>query len=255
MKTRILGLYILLACIIAACSDPLDNSLNSDDLAEIKEYVVNNDGFSEMEKKFINDNLEEAIGFANLGRAFDMGDSDIPTFREYISELSIEYDSIRTEKIKIRDNNQKINELVNLIDANTIGIDRNRGYLNLTLELNNQFDKDILYVILNYNYTDRYDRNFFDENVRLTDEVAGDFSGEVDVSINEEYNRVSQFIWSEVPVKARQALRDEFGEDEADAKVQKDFLMAGLKIQTLGIVFTDRSELTPQNAEWAYFEN
>lgn len=244
-----------MAFFVTACSDPLDNSLNSDDFAEIKDFVINNDSFNEMEKKFINDNLAEAIGFAELGRAFDIGDSEIPTFREYISDLSVKYDSIRTAKIEIRETNRKISELVSLIDAKTMGVDRNRGYLYMTLELNNQFDKDILYVILNYSYTDRYDRNFFDENVRLTDEVAGDFSGQVEVSINEQFNRVSQFIWSEVPVRATQELRDELGDDKANAKVHRDFLMGGLNVQTLGIVFTDRSELTPQNAEWAYLED
>lgn len=255
MNIRTIGLYILLVCYTVACSDPLDKSLNSDDLASIKEYVSNNASFGQMEKKFIIDNLELAIGFANLGMLLGADDSEIPTFREFISKTSIEFDSIRTHKISIRENNQKINELVTLIDANTIAIDRNRGYLNLTLELNNQFDRDILYVILNYSYKDKYDRIFFNENVRLTDEIAGDFSEQIEVSINEQFNRVSQFIWSEVPTRARQSLRDELGNDEADAKVQRDFLMAGLDVQTLRIVFTDRTEIAPQNAEWAYFED
>ena len=255
MKKRFLGLYILLSFTFIACTETLDKPINSEDFSEVKEYVINNNDFSEMEKKYINDKMEGTMGLVELGRAFDVEDSDTPTFRELISKLSTEYDSIRTDKIEIQETNRKINELVKLNDAKTIGIDNNRGYLNLNLELENQFDKDILYIILNYNYTDRYDQEFFDENVRLTDEVAGDFSGEVEVSIEEEYNRVAQFIWSEVPVRARQSLRDELGEEAADAKVQRDFLMAGLNVSTVGIVFTDKSELVPQNAEWEYFEN
>ena len=49
----------------------------------------------------------------------------------------------------------------------------------------NQFEKEILYIILNYKYVNKYDSEFFDEKTKLTDEVAGDFKGELEVSTTE----------------------------------------------------------------------
>ena len=62
-------------------------------------------------------------------------------------------------------------------------------------------------------------------------------------------------MYSEVPIRASKALREELGEEKANKKVQRDFLMEGLKLETLGIVFKDKSELFQGDAEWEYFEN
>lgn len=106
----------------------------------------------------------------------------------------------------------------------------------------------------NYKYVNKYDSKFFEKKTKLTDEIAGDFKGELKVS-TEEYNDVAEFMYSEVPIRASQALRDELGEEKANKKVQLDFLMEGLKLETLGIVFKDKSELFLQDAEWEYLEN
>lgn len=253
--------------IVSACSDPMDNPLNINDLSEIREQIANDDNLSNMEKKFVNDQLQEALEWLVLGEYIGEfltellgieahGDVSDVTFREFISKSLIRYETIKTEKIKIRETNQKINQLVSLVDADVIGFGRNRGILFLNLELNNKFDKDILYVILNYSYIDKYDKVYFrNERVRLTDEVAGNFEGKVEVSVEHIWDSVSRFIWSDVPVRARQSLRDELGEDKADVKVKRDFLMSGLRIETEQIVFTDRSEVRIQNADWQYFED
>jgi hypothetical protein len=133
-------------------------------------------------------------------------------------------------------------------------MDKYKGYLSMTLGFNNQFDKEILYVILNYKYVNKYDSEFFDEKSKLTDEVAGDFKGEVEISTKEEYNSVADFMYTKVPVQAKQALRDELGEEKANKKVKKEFLMEGLKVSVLGIVFKDKSELAKQNADWNYLK-
>jgi len=62
-------------------------------------------------------------------------------------------------------------------------------------------------------------------------------------------------MYTEVPIQASKALRDELGVEKANTKVQRDFLMEGLKLETLGIVFKDKSELVLQDAEWKYLEN
>jgi hypothetical protein len=47
-------------------------------------------------------------------------------------------------------------------------------------------------------------------------------------------------------------MRKELGTKVANEKVEHDFLMKGLKMETLGIVFQDKSELFEQNEEWEY---
>jgi hypothetical protein len=61
-------------------------------------------------------------------------------------------------------------------------------------------------------------------------------------------------MYTKVPVQAKQALRDELGEEKANKKVKKEFLMEGLKVSVLGIVFKDKSELAKQNADWNYLK-
>ena len=61
-------------------------------------------------------------------------------------------------------------------------------------------------------------------------------------------------MYSKVPVQAKKALRDELGEVEANEKVKKEFIMEGLKVSVLGIVFKDKSELLFQDAAWKYLE-
>ena len=207
-----------------------------------------------MKKKYVIANLSMQLGFAELGKSMKMDEAKMPTFREQIDELTTDFDSIRTAKLEIRENNKKLESFVTLKDANTVSIDKYKGYLSMTLDFNNQFDKEILYIILNYKYVNKYDTEFFDEKSKLTDEVAGDFNGEVEISTKEEYNSVADFMYTKVPVRARQELRDELGEEEANKKVKKEFLMEGLKVGTLGIVFKDKSELVYQDADWEYLE-
>lgn len=255
MRNRITGLFIVASLILSSCTNTLDKKLNKEDFDQVKQEINSDENYSEMKKKYLINNLEMQLGFAELGKAMKMDESKMPTFREQINELTTDFDSIRTAKLEIRENNNKLENFVSLKDANTVSIDKYKGYLSMTLDFNNQFDKEVLYIILNYKYVNKYDSEFFNEKSKLTDEVADDFKGEVEISTKEEYNSVADFMWSKVPVKARKELRDQLGDKEADKKVQKDFLMEGLKVSALGIVFKDKSELIYQNADWEYLEN
>ena len=260
MRRITLGLMTIATLIITSCSNPMEKPLNSEDFRKVKEEISVDKNYSQMKKKYIIDNLSEQLGFLELGKTMgkamgkDMDELKISTFKEEIVELTIAFDSIRTAKIEIAENNEKLENFIELIDANTISMDKYKGYLSMTLGFNNQFDKEILYVILNYKYVNKYDSEFFDEKSKLTDEVAGDFKGEVEISTKEEYNSVADFMYTKVPVQAKQALRDELGEEKANKKVKKEFLMEGLKVSVLGIVFKDKSELIQQDAEWEYLE-
>ncbi|MBE0573928.1 hypothetical protein IH575_03435 [Candidatus Dojkabacteria bacterium] len=250
-KTTI-GILVATILMITSCTNTLDKPLNMEDFDKVKETIQTDNNYSPMKKKYILDNLGMQLGFAELGKELNMDKSNMPTFRTQIDELVADYDSIKTAKLEIRENNKKLETFVSLKDANTISIDKYKGYLSMTLDFNNKFDKEILYIILNYQYVNKYDSEFFNEKAKLTDEVANNFRGTVEISTKEEYNSVADFMFTKVPVQARQELRDQLGKEEADKKVHKDFLMEGLKVSALSIVFKDKSELVYQNADWEY---
>ena len=256
MRKITLGFMMIATLIISSCTNPMDKPLNSESFEKVKEEISADKSYSPMKSKYIIDNLTEQLGFLELGKAMgkDMDEWKISTFREEIAELTDDFDSIRTAKIEIAKNNEKLENFIELIDANTISMDKYKGYLTMKLKFNNQFEKEILYIILNYKYVNKYDSKFFDEKTKLTDEVAGNFKSELEISTTEKYNDVAEFMYKEVPIQASKALRDELGVEKANKKVQRDFLMEGLKLETLGIVFKDKTELVKQNAEWEYLE-
>jgi hypothetical protein len=239
----------------------MDKPLNSEDFEKVKDEISADKSYSSMKSKYIIDNLSEQLGFLELGKTMgkamgkDMDESKISTFREEIAELTVAFDSISFVKIEIVKNNKKLENFIELVDANTTSIDKYKGYLTMKLKFNNQFEKDILYIIMNYQYVNKYDSKFFDKKTKLTAEVADDFKGELEVSTTEKYNDVAEFMYTKVPVQAEKALRDELGVEKANMKVKRDFLMEGMKLETLGIVFKDKSELVKQEAEWKYLEN
>lgn len=252
MKKTILTLLIVST--LFSCTQTLDKPLSQDDFDKVKEIINSDENYTPLKRKYIVDNLSIQLGFAELGKAMNMDKSKLPTFREQINDLSIDYDSIKTAKLQIRENNEKLKNFVELVDAKAIGIDKYKGYLQMTLKFNNPFDKEILYVILDYKYVDKYDLKYFDEKAILTDQVAGDFKGEKTISTTEQYNRVAEFIYTKVPVRARKELRDQLGEKVADEKVHRDFLLEGLKVSIQGIVFADKSELTFGDGDWEYLD-
>ena len=260
MKKITLGFMVIATLIITSCTNPMNKPLNSEDFVKVKEEISADKNYSQMKKNYIIDNLSEQLGLLELGNTMgkaigkDMDELKISTFNEEIAELTVAFDSIRTAKIEIAENNKKLGNFIELIDANTISMDKYKGYLSMTLKFNNQFEKDILYIILNYKYVNKYDSEFFDEKTKLTDEVAGDFKGELEVSTTEKYNDAAEFMYTKVPVQAKKALRDELGEEKANKKVKHDFLMESMKLETLGIVFKDKSELVKQDADWKYLE-
>lgn len=249
--------FFMLSCfaiimVLYSCTHPLDKPLNKEDFAKIKEVIKEDKSLSDIKAKFIIDNLSTYLGFMELGKAITEKEVNPKPYREYIEELKIEYDSTKQVILTNTENNKKIKEFITLIDANATSISQYKGYLTMKLKFNNQFDKPVLYSVINYKYIDKYDSKYFDSKVKITDKLAKDFNSEVEVSTKEEYNDIAKFMYKKVPVQAPLKMRNELGTKKANEKLHRDFLMNGLKVETLLVVFEDKSELTIQNEDWEY---
>lgn len=252
LNKLILASGLIVSLVLSSCTNTLDKPLNKEDFEKVKELVNADQTLKEMKKKYIIDNLSMYLGFSELGKALVGEGAEVKTYGEYIEELKMDFDSTETQILLNIENNKKLKDFITLTDAKTTSIDEYKGYLTMKLKFKNEFEKPILYAIINYKYVNKYDSEFFDEKVKLTDEVAKDFKEEVEVTTTEQYNDVAEFMYKKVPVQASLKLRNEMGTKAANEKVERDFLMEGLKIQTLGIVFQDKSELTVQDEEWEY---
>lgn len=254
MQSFKLVFSILITCLIVSCSNPLDKPLGADGLEAATQEISSMQELSEMKKKYVIDNMSMIAGFFELGKAAT-GEKAEDTFRDEFERLSSDYDSIYNAKLEAQKSNTMLDNFISVVDAKATIIDKYKGYLTMSVDFKNEFDKEILYIILNYKYIDKYDSKFFEENVKVTDAVAGDFSGVVELYTTEEYNNAASFLYSKVPVRAPKAMRDELGEEVANKKRMSDFLLEGLQVKATLIVFTDKSEIEYQNAEWEYLDN
>lgn len=251
---KVIGVLVMAVLFLTSCTNIMNSKLNADDFTQVKEEINSTEEYSSMKKSYIIDNLSIQVGVAELGREMDMDESKLPTFKEQIAVLTSDFDSIRDTKLEVIENNKKLRGFMTIKDADMISFDKYDGRLYMTLDFDNPFDKEVLYIIFNYKYVNKYDSEFFNENTKLTDEVAGDFKGEVVIVSTEKYNDVSSFLYTKVPVQANDALRSELGKEKADEKVKKDFLMEGLKVNVLGVVFKDKTELFHQDVYWQYLD-
>ncbi|WP_029489854.1 hypothetical protein [Aquimarina agarivorans] len=235
-KTRLLLLSILVAS-VTSCTKTIEKNMNSEDLKEVAKLITEQFKSTPKKGKYVNDNMSTLLNFVELGKKMGAPTDKIPTFKETIEDLSKDYDSISDVKLKAKKNNAKLKGFVELVDAETVSISKYKGYLKMKLKFNNEFDKDVLYAIINYKYVNEYDTTYFDEKSKLTDKVADNFKGEVEISTKEEYNDIANFMYTKVP-----------------QDTMKEFLLKGMKVSVTGVVFKDKSELTYQDADWEYFD-
>jgi ribosomal protein L30E len=240
MKKIMFVMVMIISLIVTSCN-PMNKSLNSKDFEKIKETISSNDNYSQMKKEYIIDNLSEDLGYMELRKltGINTGNYNI-TYKESIDKYSNKFDSILIVNNNIVENNKKLEKFVKLIDANAVSVDEYNGYLSMELKFNNEFDKEILYIILNYKYVNKYDSEYFNEKSKLTDKIANDFKENVVIVTTEKYNDVSDFIYEKVPVD--------------NIESTKNFLLSGLKVETIGIIFKDKTKLFNQEIDWEYFE-
>lgn len=235
---RKLILITVIATMFASCTNVLDTPINSEKLAEISSIIEKCDTLKKMEKKYITDNLKMYAGFAMLGKSINPDiSSKITTFRTNITELSSEFRTKEQKYITAKENNAKLKNFLSITDASCWATSEYKGSLNMNLHFNNKFNKEILYIIMRYSFINKYDSKFFEEKVKLTDEVAGDFKKDKAISTTEKYNSVAKFLYRKV---------------YSNKEKQKKQLLEGLKVETLGIVFKDKTEMFPESEDWDY---
>lgn len=229
----------LLVAILAltGCTDVLDKPIGKENLLEVKEVILSDKARTKTKNKYIWDNLSTKVGFMVMSNAMGMDGENVVTFRTKIDEFSSDYDSIKKAKELIKVNNKKLESFVKLTDSETYGVTKYKGFLSLSLDFDNKFDKEVLYVILNYKYVNKYDTEYFNEKVKVSDEITDNFKNDSKITLTEKYNDVVDFMYSKVPLENT-----------------KEFLMEGMKIETLKIVFKDKSSIEKLNGEWKYFE-
>lgn len=247
-------LQILALLFLCSCQNTTDKPINKKDFDEIKNIIKRKEDYKPMKAKYIIDNLNNQLNLIELIKKEDVDDSQIPTFKVQIKDLEADYDSINQSKLEIKETNEILNNFIEITDAVMISMDKYKGYLYLELNFNNPFEKEILYTVLNYKYVDKYDTEYFNEKTKLTDEVAGNFKDTLAISTTEEYNDVAEFLYKKVPTKANDSLRKKLGKDKADKKAMSEFLKKGLQINTILIVFKDKTEISLEDAEWKYLE-
>jgi hypothetical protein len=254
MKKFAIYLMFIVLVFGVGCTNILDKEVNTEDFPKVIELIKDMEEYSEMQRTYIVDNFQMEMGLHVMGLQSGVAGQPTMTFREVIEDLASDYGTTLQEKIEIRKQNKQISEFSKLIDAKAMPIDRYEGYFIFDIEFNNTFDREVLYIILSYKYVDKYDVRYFQESARITDQVAGDFVGVKQIMLHETYNDASRFMASKVPIQASLALREEIGVEEANEKVNREFMMEGLTIETTLVVFTDKSEISMGYGDWEYFD-
>ena len=113
---------------------------------------------------------------------------------------------------------------IKITEASSFALSQYKGYLNLTLDIKNSFEKEVLYVVIEYSYIDKYETKYFSERAKVT-EVT---SGKRKINLLEEHNSVSDFLYRRVP---------------SEENAGRAFLAKGLKIKVIGVAFKDGNKV------------
>lgn len=214
--------------LLTNCKSVLDKPINKDDFTHVKNIISKSDTLNQLKKNYIIDKLAITVGGAEISKLILSNNKNIPSFRETINNLSTDYD-----------NQRKIMNFITLLEAKAFPIDDYTGYLLMKVKFNNTFKNDILYIDLNYKYIDKYDSQSFDNTCKVTDNVANNFKGIVQLTTNESFNDVAEFMHKNLPF---------------DTIANSVYLMKNLKIFPVLIVFKDKSQIEFDFDDLKYFK-
>lgn len=224
----------ILAITFFACGSVWDEQVSADTVNEILPLIQSNDTLSDGKKKYIADMIPMSAGLASLASLAGKP-KGIPTYRDLFIDFSRQYDSTAAVYRSIRENNENLRQLVKLASVKSLIFSEYSSMIGLDITINNAFGKDLLYMILEYELVDKYDTRYFSHRVKLTDELIED--NRANVSVFHKYDQVSRYLWSKAPSndEKRQAFFDE-----------------NFRLRVLSVVFTDKTEVSEQSAEWEY---
>ena len=224
--------FLAIAAIFSSCATIWEKPISKENLSDAITELGKVDTIANGKKRFLGEMIPLAIGLSELAPK----DVQRPTFREVFDIYSKQYDSTANAIRVAQINNDRLKGLIASVDdIYSFASDQYRSSFGLKLTLNNTFEKDILYIILNYKLIDEYDTEFFNEKVKITDKsISGN---QVEFLARNEYDQISTWMWKKAPSN--------------DAK-RKEVLMKNLVVEPLLVVFTDKSEVVYQKVEWQY---
>ncbi len=175
------------------------------------------------------------------------------SFRQLIEKVSEQYDSLAREYAIVKVNNEKLNRMLELTQAESVKIDKEYGFIIMELKFNTVFERPIEFALLNYRYVDDYGSEYFNEKSELTHHAAQGFDGKVEVIMTDLFQNENEFIYISGKKKAVEVLREQYGVEPSATIEKKDYLKEGLEVTVLGLVFKNHTEVYYRPIDERYF--
>ncbi len=234
--------------LLFSCSDAMNHQLNLADWPEVKHTILNDNSRREMERRYIVDQISFLLN--NL----DIKGNKPGTFKEKINDFSSNY-FVQLDRYRvIKENNAMLQSMIKLKGAETVSIDKEKGFIIMNLSFENVFDKEIDYIVLKFEYEDDYGNIYFNETSKLSHQTAKDFNVDIEVIMTDIFKNENEFIFLNSKQSASEVLEKNYGIKSNKKIAKKDYLMEGLRISVIGVLFKDGQGLMHKKEDWKYYE-
>jgi|GEM_PF-6021422 len=225
----------------------MDKEINLSDWPAVKKEIESDGSFHQQKRQFIVDRLSDILG--NEDRTRDLA---YLSFSELIDEYSDRYDSLNSLYKSIRRTNEVLDEILEVKKAESISLDKDRGFIIFTLNFNEVFEDSIEYMILTYQYIDDYDNLYFSENSKLSSQAAGKFVGNMQSIMTDIFTGRNEIIYLKSELSAAEVLQENYGLKDSTEILQKEYLSEGLKVKVSAVQFNAGGIMKRRNGEWEY---
>lgn len=234
-KTCIL---LFLAFLAVSCQSPTKELLNASLYEDVKDEILKSDMIAP-KKRYVVDMLWRDMTHLQIGTLLNLNKESLPTFQQRIDIHKLEYDSILAQKLRAVDRNKKIQSFIVVDSAFAELFNKHSAQLQLNVRFDNQFGKDVSYILVKYGFTDKHNIQRFSSRANLTSDFANGFKGSANIATFEEYNEVATYLVNNCPTNKVE---------------QKDFFAQGLFVEIEAIYFKDKTEVRVQDTEWSYLK-
>ena len=226
------GLIAILT-LLFSCSDAMNHQLNLTDWPGIKDIILADSNRREMERQYIVDQITFLLNDINSNG------KELGTFKDKINYFSINYFNQLDHYNIIREDNALLKSMLKLNDAEIVSIDKEKGFIIMNLGFKNVFDKEIDYVVLRFEYEDDYGNIYFNETSKLSHQTAKDFNVDIEVIMTDIFKNENEFIFLNSKQSASEILEKNYGIKSNKKAAKKKYLMEGLKVSVIGVLFKD----------------